>query len=910
MTIDNAEGPVDIRHWLRVCIAVASVLTVLAVLIGAEVGGPDIANDISTWALTALPIAAAGTCLWRSRRYSGRHRWGWAVLGAGVLSWGLGEAYTLAQFYPHGGDLPVPSWADAGYLGMVLLIPLGLLILPSASQPLANRARSVLDGLLVAASLVIVSWVLVVDPAIDTSKAGIGFYLTLIYPLGDIVIATMIGFMLPQRRALFRCSADLMFFGIGVAGFAISDIGYAYLEMVRHYRSGSLVDLGWILGFGMIIIGAARPRDAEPLKSEFSVRMRMGAVMLPYVAVGAALVVSAMFHLVTGHSTPFVAWTRSLLILLLIGRQVLTLLENRDLTRTLEDRVERRTAELYAREQQFHALIRHSSDVVTVIDANGSVIFQSESMLRVFGYRPEVFVGRHYTELLAPEVTIRLAQAMRQVAIRPYASVTLEIVHTHQDGRLRPSEMIVTNLVDDPHVRGFVLNTRDISERKELQDQLVHEAYHDSLTQLANRALFRERTAAALERTTGVTVLHLDLDGFKRVNDSLGHLAGDQLLVQVADRIKGCVRGEDVVARFGADEFAVLIEAAAGEEAEFVARRILDDLELPVEVGARNIHVRASIGLAPAVLLDENDEDRAEQLLRNADLAMHHAKGSGGSVFTSYRTQMREGLIERLELENDLRAALDNQELQVHYQPTIDLDTNEVIGFEALVRWPHPTRGMINPLDFIPIAEATGLIVPLGQWVLHEACRQAVEWSSAAGGRPLKMSVNVSVRQFDQSDFTQTVLAVLADTGMPADHLCLEMTESVLMTDTEANLEQLVRLKALGLTLAIDDFGTGYSSLAYLRRFPVDTLKIDRSFVERLGILDDDTALTDTIVRLGKSLGMSTVAEGIEEFGQLAALREMGCGFAQGYYFSRPVPADAAGRLFLEGADIRLETSV
>ncbi|KUL42235.1 putative bifunctional diguanylate cyclase/phosphodiesterase [Actinoplanes awajinensis] len=913
MTLNNAEGPVDIRRWLRVCLAVFSVLVVLAVMLGAEVGGPDIANDVSTWALVVLPTAAAGACLWRSRLFTGRGRWGWMVIAAGLLSWAGGEAYTLAQTFPHGGDLDIPSPADAGYLGLLLLIPIGLLILPSASQPLASRARSVLDGLLVAASLVLVSWVFVVDPRIQPGDDGLGFYLTLLYPLGDIVIATMIGYMLPQRRALYRCSADLMFVGLGVAAFAVSDIGYAYLRMVHDYQSGSVIDLGWIFGFGLVIVGAARSRDAEPLKSEFSPRMRFGAVMLPYVAVGAALFASVLFHITTGHSSPFVAYTRSLLILLLIGRQVLTLLENRELTGTLEARVEDRTAELYAREQQFHALIRHSSDVVTVIDADGTITFQSESMQRVFGYGHELFVGRRYIDLVDDEVAMRLARAMRQVAARPYSTVTLEVVHTHRDGRKRPSEVIITNLVDDPHVAGYVLNTRDISDRKELQEQLVHEAYHDSLTQLGNRALFRDRAAAALARTTDLTVLHLDLDGFKRVNDSLGHLAGDQLLVQVADRMKACVRAEDVVARFGADEFAVLIESASTDEAENVARRILEDLDQPIEVGHRSIHIRASIGLAVATLLGEADladgpAEGAEQLLRNADLAMHAAKAAGGSVFTSYRPDMRDGLVERLELENDLRDALERNALRLHYQPTIDLDTNEVIGFEALVRWPHPTRGMINPLDFIPLAEATGLIVPLGKWVLHEACRQAVEWSTEAGGRPLKMSVNVSVRQFDQTDFAETVVAVLAETGMSADCLCLEMTESVLMTDTEANLEQLVRLKALGLTLAIDDFGTGYSSLAYLRRFPIDTLKIDRSFVERLGgVLTGDTALTDTIVRLGKSLGMATVAEGIEEFGQLAALREMGCGFAQGYYFSRPVPAAEAGRLFMEGADTPLE---
>jgi EAL domain-containing protein (putative c-di-GMP-specific phosphodiesterase class I) len=285
---------------------------------------------------------------------------------------------------------------------------------------------------------------------------------------------------------------------------------------------------------------------------------------------------------------------------------------------------------------------------------------------------------------------------------------------------------------------------------------------------------------------------------------------------------------------------------------------------------------------------------------------MYKAKSAGGSGYASYDPQMLSGLVERLELEADLRVALDRGELKLHYQPTIELATNRVIGFEALVRWQHPTRGLISPLDFIPIAEGTGLIVPLGRWVIEEACRQAVAWSRQGLTDPVKMAVNVSVRQFDRADLAAVVAEVLAGTGMPADRLCLEMTESVLMTDTEENLAQLVRLKALGVTLAIDDFGTGYSSLAYLRRFPVDTLKIDRSFVERLGEQTDDAALARTIVQLGRSLGMSTVAEGIEEYGQLAALRDMGCTYAQGYYFSRPVPAADAARLLQQNAPTTL----
>ncbi|SDT78590.1 putative bifunctional diguanylate cyclase/phosphodiesterase [Actinoplanes derwentensis] len=902
MAADNtARDPRAARRWARLAIVAGVILTVLVLLVVSGAGGPGVVWTVTSWALLGGGAAAAAACLWRAAGFMGRARWGWALIGTGLLFWGLGQFAWFAG-PPLVAVLEIPSLA-----GLVVLIPAGLLILPSTSQPLANRLRSVLDGLLIAVSLALVAWVFVMDPRLESGASGPAFYSTLVFPLADIMLATMVGYMLPAQRRQHGGGSDLMFFGAGVSAFVITDIGHVYLVLVDSYDAAPIVHLASVAGYALIALGALRPRVDHLNALELPPGVWNTAIMVPYAAVLAALGSSVWFHLQTGASHPFVNYTRSLLILLIVGRQLLTQLENRALTRTLEFRVAERTAELHNREQWFQSLIRHSSDVVTVIGADGVIRYQSESIQGVFGYGPEVFVGHRYTDLVEAEVAMRLAEAMRRAATTAYGTVTLEVIHTHRDGRKRPSEVIITNLVDDPRVAGFVLNTRDISERKELQDQLVHEAYHDSLTQLGNRALFRDRAAAALRDGGDVAVLHLDLDGFKRVNDSLGHLAGDQLLVRVADRLKACVREVDLVARLGADEFAIL--AADSGDAEVIARRILDDLEAPVEAGTRLIHVRASIGLAAtATLPDEIGTDRpgerAEQLMRDADLAVHQAKSSGGGVVTGYHPRMREGLVERLELENDLRGALDRGELRLHYQPTIDLATSQVVGFEALVRWPHPTRGMINPLDFIPIAEVTGQIVPLGHWVLQEACRQAVEWSAAAGGRPLKMAVNVSVRQLDRADFAESVARVLAETGMAAGLLCLEMTESVLMTDTEANLEQLVRLKALGLTLAIDDFGTGYSSLAYLRRFPVDTLKIDRSFVERLGVIADDTALTDTIVRLGKSLGMSTVAEGIEEFGQLAALREMGCGFAQGYYFSRPIPAAEAGRLFLEGATV------
>ena len=892
--------------WGRLCLTVTAVVVAFTLVL--SVGSDAVGRAVSNFGSAAAAIVTAAACLRRARGLAGRNRCGWALIGLGALSWGLGQCvWTYLESFQGRPD-PFPSQADLGYLGMIVLTPIGLLILPSTAQALAVRIRSVLDGLMVATSLLLVAWVVVIQPLLRAGQdRPVELYLSIAYPLGDVVIMTMVVYMLALQRRRGRNFARLALVGGGIVAFAVSDIGYAYLNLVEAYGSGDTTDAGWFAGFGLILLAAAKPAgEDEKLQPAADAAGQPVGILLPYLAVLAALFSSVLWYAKTGHSDVIVAYARSALILLIVGRQLLTLWENRDLTRTLEARVADRTAELFASEQRFHALVQHSSDVVSVLSPESDVLYQSESVQRVFGYTAQGLTGRRLTRLMDPESGLRLAQALRQVAGRPYATTVLEVTVPHRDGRRRQAEVTITNLLSDPSVAGLVLNARDISERKELQDQLVHEAYHDALTQLANRVLFRERVAAALRRRTpadDVTVLFLDLDGFKEVNDSLGHLAGDQLLVQVADRLRESVRESDVVARFGGDEFAVLVESPLGSgDAELVAQRIVDVLAEPFASETRDIHVEASIGLAAAGRLAGADTDGPEQLMRNADLAMYQAKAAGGGCYASYHPHMLSGLVERLQLEADLRLALERGELRLHYQPTVDLATSEVIGFEALVRWQHPVRGMIPPVEFVPIAEATGLVVPLGRWVLHEACRQAVEWTRAAGGRPVKMAVNVSVRQFDRADLVDVVAGILAETGMPADRLCLEMTESVLMTDTDDNLEQLLRLKALGVTLAIDDFGTGYSSLAYLRRFPVDTLKIDRSFVERLGAVTDDSALADTIVQLGKSLGMATVAEGIEEFGQLAALREMGCHFAQGYYFSQPVPAAEAGRLLLEPA--------
>jgi diguanylate cyclase (GGDEF)-like protein/PAS domain S-box-containing protein len=758
----------------------------------------------------------------------------------------------------------------------------------------------VVDGAITAASLLLISWVFVVGPLTRQSREGpLALGVLLGYPLGDVVLATVALFMVLLLRGNGADRTPLALMAAGVLVFAATDTAWADLTLHGRYATGGVLDAGWFAGLVLMTLAAVREPAAAPAGATPDPVQRWSpATLLPYVAVLASFSITTVWSARTDLNGAVVTWGRSALILLIIGRQMLTVRENRQLTRYLESRVAERAADLTAREQRFRALVRHSSESLAVIDADSTVRYQSDSIEPIFGYSADQLTGHRLSRLMGRRSGARLDAAIASIAGRPYGTAVFSVTVPHRDGRWLDSEMMLTNLLDDEHVHGLVLNTRDVSEATELQARLMHEAYHDGLTGLPSRVLFAERLARALAGDSPVAVLLLDLDGFKGINDSLGHAAGDHLLRHFAGLLRAAVREDDLVARFGGDEFAVLIESAATVgEAELVAARVVELLQQPLHVDGRDIHIGASVGLAYAT--EAGDVD---QLMRNADLAMYQAKSAGGGRVSSYQPRMLTSLVDRLQLEADLRLALDRGELRLHYQPTVDLADHRIVGFEALVRWQHPTRGLIPPQDFIGVAEAGGLIVPLGAWVLTEACRQAVAWAAEVPW-PLKMAVNVSVRQFERTDVAEVVAGVLAETGMPPGGLCLEMTESVLLSDTEENLGQLHRLKALGLTLAMDDFGTGYSSLAYLSRFPMDVLKVDRSFVQRLDGDDKDVALVETIVRLAQRLGMSTVAEGIEEPSQLAELRRMGCDLGQGYYLSRPQPAAEAGRLLRDGLD-------
>jgi diguanylate cyclase (GGDEF)-like protein/PAS domain S-box-containing protein len=555
-------------------------------------------------------------------------------------------------------------------------------------------------------------------------------------------------------------------------------------------------------------------------------------------------------------------------------------------------------------EARFASLVQHASDLITVVGADATITYQSPSSRRVLGYPQDELVGTRFDRLVAPEDAGRILHLLADGSA--YARNDGELIECtlrHSDGSLRQFEILHTNLLEDEHVRGIVLNARDISERKAFEDQLAHQAFHDPVTNLPNRALFVERVRHAIGRARRedgeLGVLFLDIDDFKTINDSLGHGAGDTALIDVAKRLSESIRTGDTAARFGGDEFVVLLEDLDDVQAAVdVAERILEDLRRPLTVSGKELALRGSIGIS---ILDARSTASADDLIRDADAAMYIAKRDGKGGYRLFEPEMHAGVLARLELRADLQRALEGGQFELYYQPIVRLTDSSVAGVEALLRWHHPERGLVDPEDFIPFAEETGLIVPIGRWVVREACRQAKEINSVPrGGGDLYMCVNLSVKQLQHSDVVTDVRDALSESGLDPSLLTLEITESMLIDDPELAVTRLTELRALGPRIAMDDFGTGYSSLSYLSRFPVDLIKMDRSFL-REDASPQTLDLSSAVVALGSSLSLEVVAEGIELDEQLTRLRDLGCALGQGFHFARPMESEHMLD-FLQGA--------
>jgi diguanylate cyclase (GGDEF)-like protein/PAS domain S-box-containing protein len=538
-------------------------------------------------------------------------------------------------------------------------------------------------------------------------------------------------------------------------------------------------------------------------------------------------------------------------------------------------------------EARYASLIRNASDVIVIVDVDGCLRFASPAAERTFAFRPDDLVGHNLLDLWVDADRDRLAGFLAEVAATRGKAVGPVEVQVSSGTKRFTLESVGSNLLHDPAIGGLALNFRDVSERKVLEEQLRQLAFHDPLTLLANRSLFRNRVDHALtlaQRTRQqIVVMFLDLDNFKNVNDSLGHDAGDRLLQAAAQRLVQRTRSADTVARLGGDEFAILLEGVTdAAEVEHLAASITESFAEPLLLDGAEVRVAASIGVTFS-----RPEDTTEELLRNADIAMYSAKAGGKGRHVVFQPHMQEVLRERLRTEEEIRRGLAREEFFVEFQPVIDLHTRGLLGVEALVRWHHPEHGILLPGRFIPVAEESGQVIELGRWVLVEACTRVRQWrESIAGGAALRVAVNISGRHLQHADLVTDVERALKCSGLEPGNLVIELTESTIMHNTEANLARLQELKALGVRLAIDDFGTGYSSLSYLHRFPIDILKIDRSFVSRLTESGDGPELARAVVMLGDTLGLETVAEGIEQEDQVAALLALGCVAGQGFLFA------------------------
>jgi len=573
----------------------------------------------------------------------------------------------------------------------------------------------------------------------------------------------------------------------------------------------------------------------------------------------------------------------------LLGRSIRYAVERARVSRALRES-----------EERYHRLVELSPDAI-LVHADGEVVFVNGAGVRLLRAETgEQIVGRHIKQFVRHD---RQDGVGRRICGADGDAAFLEETLVRSDGTEVCVEAAAVPFVykDRPAMQ---VVARDISRRKQMEEKLLHDAFHDALTGLPNRALFMDHLRLAVERAKRpkkkylFAVLFLDLDRFKVINDSLGHTMGDQVLVAMAARIQKCLRHLDTVARFGGDEFAVLLDGVEDvNDTIRVAQRLQRELTTPINVGGHEVFTSVSIGIA----LSDTGYERPEDVVRDADTAMYRAKAAGKSRYEIFDTAMHSRAVALLRLETDLRRAVEREEFVVYYQPIVSLSDDSIQGFEALVRWRHPERGLVAPSEFIPVAEETGLIIPLGRWVLSESCRQ-MHRLQASSVAPLSLSVNLSGRQFMQPDLVGQVKQILTETGFDPHRLHLEITESSVIENTETVTEMLLQLRALGIRLSMDDFGTGYSSLSYLHRFPIHTLKIDRSFVSGG---DGENEIVRTIIMLARNMGMDIVAEGVETKEQLAYLKSLKCEYGQGFLFSRPLDLDTACKL-LENADAGL----
>lgn len=827
----------------------------------------------------------------------------WAFMSASQALLAISAVVAMLAWQSDNGAMAMRVLALGAIASQPLMV-LGLLQLSASPQTALDRSKYALDIATISGGGMLVIWYDLQRPLVEgTPVAPFDLITAHTAAIGDLILLLTASII--WRRTTVHSRANvLVVIALGFVVHFLADIA-AVIEL---HQSGTRPL--WLLAAApaaaCLLAGAAwlQRTTAIVIEARTLVISTSGALqsisIIPFVAVlpGFGLLLRAASE---SGVQPLAG--------LVVGAVVVTAIAFlRQLASTRE--TVRILAEASARESEarFRALVQNSSDVISILAPDSTIQFLSPSARTVLGHDPRKLVGQRLLDLLHPDDEPGARQFLAELALAgpsgSRGSIAREWRLAHANGSWLTVDNVGTNLLNESTVQGLALNTRDVTERRIMEEQCMHQAFHDPLTDLANRSLFLYQVGHALARgvrhVEPVTILFLDLDNFKNVNDSLGHAAGDRLLVEAARRLSACVRDSDLIARLGGDEFAVLIESTDSvDEVLNMADRIVSALGRAFLLSGKEVFVSASIGIART-----EDGATSDELVRNADVAMYIAKTRGKGCYVLFEPQMHAAALERLDLEADLRRATERNEFFLQYQPIIALNGGEVCGTEALVRWRRAGRGTVPPIVFIPVAEETGLIVEIGRWVLQEACRQGARWTQERGV-PVRVTVNLSGRQLQEPGIVADVRDALCDSGFTPADLVLEITESILMQHVDVSLERLTQLKQLGVSLAIDDFGTGYSSLSYLQRYPIDILKIDKAFVDTIDKGGDGAVLASAIVALGETLRLDTVAEGIETEAQRGMLMELGCEFGQGFLFAPPLsPDDLSGLMRLRGTRV------
>ena len=884
------EGRVEPQFdWgLRLASVVLVYGLVFVLWCGFHWGGASARTVVVDVAFTPVNLVAA-ILAWRAaRRLAGDpRRRAWLLIAVAFGLWWFGDVnWAVSDLIRH--TRPFPSWSDVGYLAFYPVLMAGLLAYPAAGLRRGERLKRSLDVTTVVIAGAMVVWFVAIGPTTRAPHDSVlGLAITLAYPVGDmVVIFAMVMVMLRGTRSDDRTVLGIVLGGICL--FVAADLAFARLSLNAGYLAGSWPDACWMLAQCLMVVAAAVQGQRARITPPAQVQQHPASTRvsrLPYLAMTVGVGLVACVAVQDAHYP---------LNGLIIGTVVLIAVV---MVRQLHaDGQLRSTVSLLS------ATLDSTADGVLVVGADGTIT-QFNSRLTQMWRVPEEILARGDDAASAGFVLDQLNQPEAFITkvgqLHGNSDVVSDDILEFRDGRVferhsQPQRVEGTTV-------GRVWSFRDVTDRARLVEQLAHQAFHDELTGLANRALLRDRLEHALARSrrsgATVAVLFCDLDRFKMINDTLGHDSGDVLLVEVGTRFQHSVRDSDTVARLGGDEFAIVLDDTTPRDAAALAQRILDMLRDPFVIKDREIFVRTSIGIAD----NHADALDADELLCRADIAMYAAKARGRDRIEGFETAMQTELTTHHELYDDLRHALRDGELVLHYQPLINLKTQTIESFEALLRWNHPTRGLVGPDQFIPIAEENGLIVDIGRSVLNEACRQTMQWRTTLPDAPaLGIGVNVSSHQLYDKHFVTDVERALRESGLPPASLILELTESALLSDAAHIRERLDTLKRLGVRLAIDDFGTGYSSLSYLRTFPVDYLKIDRSFVNELNQhgSDQGRVMIRSIISIGHDFNLGVIAEGIETPAQLEELTHAGCDTGQGYLFARPIPPEQVLQLF------------